>query len=318
MLVDEVRKSCKAVEAAACHVRVSIDAVGGFVNGITREELLAITSPKAFDSELHFFDGGPRTVQYLLAVDTINFAFWPEPGLEYEHLARGFKEALQCDPDALSAQRLSRMTGIQLQTMLSRPGPLPAQEERAALLCEVGSILLRDFGGEAAQLVTAAGGSAAKLVDLVVESFPGFRDVASYRGREVWFLKRAQIFAGDVWGAFQGQGLGNFHDIGRLTMFADYRVPVLLRQLGILQYSSELASRVDSLQELPAGCQEEVEIRACTIQALDNIKAALKGRCGRESCPLPHSVQLDWFLWEQGERQRTNSPPHHRTVTTFY
>ena len=23
------------------------------------------------------------------------------------------------------------------------------------------------------------------------------------RGREVWFLKRAQIFAGDVWGAFQ-------------------------------------------------------------------------------------------------------------------
>lgn len=23
------------------------------------------------------------------------------------------------------------------------------------------------------------------------------------RGREVWFLKRAQIFVGDVWGAFQ-------------------------------------------------------------------------------------------------------------------
>ena len=28
------------------------------------------------------------------------------------------------------------------------------------------------------------------------------------RGREVWFLKRAQIFAGDVWGTFQvGSGL---------------------------------------------------------------------------------------------------------------
>ncbi len=25
----------------------------------------------------------------------------------------------------------------------------------------------------------------------------------SCRGKEVWFLKRAQIFAGDVWGAFQ-------------------------------------------------------------------------------------------------------------------
>jgi hypothetical protein len=42
-------------------------------------------------AELHFVDGGPLTLQYLLAVDTINFCFWPSPGLEYEHLARGLK-----------------------------------------------------------------------------------------------------------------------------------------------------------------------------------------------------------------------------------
>ena len=46
------------------------------------------------------------------------------------------QEALQHDPDALSALRLSRMNGAQLQKMLSRPGPLPAQEQRAALLRE--------------------------------------------------------------------------------------------------------------------------------------------------------------------------------------
>ncbi len=77
-------------------------------------------------------------------------------------------------------------------------------------------------------------------------------------------------------------------------------------------------SQVDSLQELPAGCEEETEIRACTVQAVEHIRAALEERCSRESCPAPHSVQLDWFLWEQGERQRTKGPPHHRTVTTFY
>ena len=42
----------------------------------------------------------------------------------------------------------------------------------------------------------------------------------------------------------QGKGLGAFHDIGELTMFADYRVPVVLRQLDILQYSPELAHKV--------------------------------------------------------------------------
>ena len=47
------------------------------------------------------------------------------------------QEALQHDADALSAERLARMTGAQLQGMLSRPRPLPAQEQRAALLRQV-------------------------------------------------------------------------------------------------------------------------------------------------------------------------------------
>lgn len=42
-------------------------------------------------AELHYLDGGPLTVQYLLVLDALNFCFWPEPGLEYEHLARGLK-----------------------------------------------------------------------------------------------------------------------------------------------------------------------------------------------------------------------------------
>lgn len=128
-------------------------------------------------ADLHFFDGGPRTLQYLLAVDTVNFCFWPgPPGLEYEHLARGLKvpsfflvvshccvqtlqdehipradtgetlesmcmpaeqDALGREPGALDAGELARMTGPRLQALLSLPAPLPAQEERAALLREV-------------------------------------------------------------------------------------------------------------------------------------------------------------------------------------
>ena len=42
----------------------------------------------------------------------------------------------------------------------------------------------------------------------------------------------------------QGEGLGEFYDIDKLTMFADYRVPVVLRELGILDYSPALAEKV--------------------------------------------------------------------------
>ena len=46
------------------------------------------------------------------------------------------QDALQRDADALSAERLSRITGPQLQHLLARPEPLPAQELRAELLRE--------------------------------------------------------------------------------------------------------------------------------------------------------------------------------------
>ncbi len=42
----------------------------------------------------------------------------------------------------------------------------------------------------------------------------------------VSFLKRAQIFAADVWYRFNGKGYGEFKDIHTITMFADYRYAV--------------------------------------------------------------------------------------------
>ena len=49
----------------------------------------------------------------------------------------------------------------------------------------------------------------------------------------------------------QGQGLGRFDDIAELSMFADYRVPVVLRQMGILVYSAQLARMVCPWKFLP-------------------------------------------------------------------
>jgi hypothetical protein len=66
---------------------------------------------------------------------------------------------------------------------------------------------------------------------------------------QVFFYKRAQIFVGDVYGAFSGKGLGCFSDIAQLTMFADYRVPVVLRLMGLLQYSTELEQQVSKVEQ---------------------------------------------------------------------
>ena len=70
---------------------------------------------------------------------------------------------------------------------------------------------------------------------------------------------------------------------------------------------------MDALELLPAGSEEEVEVRAATVQAVERLRAAMARR-GRE---LP-TAQVDWLLWQRGERTKEELPPHHRTLTVFY
>lgn len=189
------------------------------------------------------------------------------------------------------------------------------EDERVRLLHEVGTELERSFHGKAVNLVTAANGSAVALVDLVTKHFPGFRDHSVYKGHQVFLYKRAQIFVADLWGAFKGKGIGEFRDISSITMFADYVVPAVLRHWGILTCSQALVKMVDSLQELPSGSEEEVELRACTITAVERLREYLAARTGTEVL----SVQVDWWLWSSGLPSAVEKvPPYHRTQTIYY
>ena len=200
---------------AARHVTTDAAAVQRLAAGLEEAQLRGFSSPAGFDSELHFVDLAQpeRTAQGLLVVDSLNFCFWPDSELEYEHLAGGVKATLLADPRALDAGRLAAIDGPGVRALLRWPRPLPL-EERARLLREVGAALLDRYGGQAANMVRAAEGSAPRLVGLLAAACPGFRDHAiGPGGRQCFFYKRAQIFVGDLWGAFGGEGLGAFRDI---------------------------------------------------------------------------------------------------------
>lgn len=61
---------------------------------------------------------------------------------------------------------------------------------------------------------------------------------------------------------------------------------------------------------------QEIEIRAATIQAVERLREAIAAKHGGAVCPT--AVQLDWWLWEQGEQTRSTDGAHHRTLTTNY
>ncbi|WOL12642.1 UPF0553 protein-like [Canna indica] len=306
--MEEVRTTAAWVASRATHVKVDPLEIENVVNSIQ-----GLVPKVEWDFEgIHYFDDGPLTVQYLFVLDAINFCFWPDQELSYDHLAHGLKSALQKDKCALDADRLQSYTGPQLHELLNWPRPLPLEEERIRLLHEVGLELERNFGGEAANLVKASGKSAANLVTLVTRHFPGFRDHSVYKGHQIFLYKRAQIFAADVWGAFKGQGYGEFYDIKSITIFADYIVPAVLRQLGVLKYSSSLSSSVDTKAEICSGSEEEIELRACTIHAVEKMRDIIQSKFGKQVL----SVEMDLWLWSRGVQN--SALPHHRTLSIYY
>lgn len=158
-----------------------------------------------------------RLAQYVLVLDSLNFCFWPLPGYEYEHLAASLRRTLLNDPFAFEPTNLAKVTPEQLSSWLQPPVEFPLIGEtepctrtlripllsaRTRLLREVGTVLSTRFEGGIIEMIKLADGSAIKLLQLVTGYLPGFRDHAQYGGDQVFFYKRAQIFIGDLAGAF--------------------------------------------------------------------------------------------------------------------
>lgn len=318
----EVLETAKSVAKKSRRVRIDKQALARF----SRKLLADGIKVPPWDSLYHFCGSGADTVSYLLVLDSLNFCFWPEPGkarweIEYESrklsgyyaLAASLKQAVESGIPITRAEYLAELTLSGLKQILGGQGELPLMGHRFQILNEVGRVLLDEYEGQAIKLVEAAGRSAIKLARLLVEKLPSFRDVAKYLDYEVFFYKRAQIFASDLYGAFDGKDWGSLEDIDKLTAFADYKLPQVFRHLGIFDYAEPLAQKVDQEIYLEAGSPEEVEIRANTIWAVELIRQELEqGGKGLRA------FEVDWILWNLGQHADFRKNPYHRTLTIFY
>jgi len=90
---------------------------------------------------------------------------------------------------------------------------IPLADERARILREMSTIVLNKFDGTFANVIKQADKSAVSLLNILTFNFPNFQDHSIYKGHQIHFYKRGQILIADVWGKFQGKGLGEFKDI---------------------------------------------------------------------------------------------------------
>jgi len=318
-MMNIVLDSCQRVVLHSQHVSLDEEVLVCFARQLIEMGL----KPPRWEPRYHFSGTTERMAHYLLLLDALNFCFWPEPRWTvsyqgetlngYWALATSLKRAFEVDRILDDLEQFATMTEEKLKRILDGTNEIPLLNERAQILRELGQVLSERFEGRAINLFEAADGSAARLIQLLTEHFSSFRDEAVYDGRKVCFYKRAQILAADLHGAFGGEGLGRLGDLDQLTAFADYKLPQVLRHLGILRYDKDLNARIDAKELIPAGSAEEIEIRAHTVWAVERIRQELE----RLSVSA-RAFEIDWMLWNLGQKDEFRAKPYHRTLTIYY
>jgi hypothetical protein len=241
----------------------------------------------------------------------INFGsgWWPTirklPGHSgYFTVAAGLAERFRREGHWPAAE-LARTSPEAVAAALGQDPGHPLMAQFAASLRDVGERVEGVHGGSFSSLADAGEGSAVRMAGILA-GWDSFADVSHHEGEEVPFFKRAQLVPTDL----DRAGVAPMAEQERLTAFADNLVPHVLRLDGVLSLDPGLASRINAGELLRHDSAEEVELRACAVQAVELICAAAPDRLW-PAC-------ADLLLWNRGRLPRYKSVPRPRSRNTAY
>ncbi|MGH9460730.1 MAG: queuosine salvage family protein, partial [Vicinamibacteria bacterium] len=229
----------------ARHVRFHDDKVRAVADWMAYEEL----PWPDFRSPLTPQEDSLVTMDFTFLTSTINFAFtdfeshtifkaqyaggehWDSLGME-ACLKRAHDEGVPI----LDGSWLAAVSREELDRIFTGNIPIPMLDERLAIFHEVGNVLKEKYNGRFHNFLKSspsrlyADGDG--LLERLLAEFPSFRDTSPYRGASIAFQKRAQLLWWQLHARFQQEGFFAIEDPEKLTVFADYIVPVAFRLFG--------------------------------------------------------------------------------------
>ncbi|KAL8831601.1 MAG: hypothetical protein Q9191_000781, partial [Dirinaria sp. TL-2023a] len=250
--------------------------------------------------------------------------FWSDESSTDDELRHVFRSA-SSEPMPMLEDRISciREAG-RILNKVTFPNPRPKQEKKKNKIKALTPN--QEFHSSFLTCIEEANGSAAALVNLLVDNFPCFRDTTRFEGKTIRFYKRAQILVADLWACFEGTSYGRFDDIDSITMFADYRIPQMLNTLGVLQYSPPLESHIRRRKRIASGHAWEVQLRGCSIWAVELLRREIRLHHQQQQEQQPqkekarpvnvNAILIDFFLYDtikDREAKADSLIPHHRT-----
>jgi len=299
-LPDEVRAACAWVAERARSVRIDHVAIEEYAAGLL--------APGMDDEPAPFAEEPETAAAFAICMNAINFGsgWWStirkRPGHSgYATMAAGVSDRFQA-AGPWSVEELQAMSPPVIAEVVGQDPEHPLIPQFAAALRDVGQHMGDEHQGRFLGPAEAAT-SIPSLAELFA-AWDSFADLSRYNGREVPFYKRAQLAAADLHRA----GVADLPGLNRLTGFADNLVPHVLRVDGVLRLDPNLTGRIEAEDLLEHGSPEEVELRACAVQAVELLAAV--------SPLIP--AEIDSALWNRGRDARYKSLPRPRARNISY
>lgn len=318
--MNKILESCHFVSEQSQHVKINENKIIEFSNNFLQKNVT------------HWFANSPFTLtkikteellNFLLIFNSINFSYWGKPKWQITYKDKEIKggsycmitslgKALENNFPILDAKYLSEIDENDFAKILEGNIQIPLFKERLQIVREIGKSLLENFSGSFSNLIKQTQNDSQKLLDLLIKYFPSFQDEATYKGEKIYFYKRAQVLINDISQVCREE-FCQIKNTNKLTACADYKVPFVLRRLGILEYDESLSHKIDNKIELEKNSEEEIEIRANTVWANEIIKQKVQ-----ENFPNITAIQINDSLWLEGRKDFPEDRPYHLTRTTAY
>lgn len=311
-MLDKVLETCRDIVKISNSVKINerkIEEVSKKISNIEFKHWIIASNNRILKLPIE------KQINFLLIFDSIDCSFWGNPkwtvklknGKEVDGSFALMEKLLEYYEEKGSLD-FTKITFEEFEKILEGTVQIPLIERRYEIVCEISKIVSEKMNGNFYDYIKDIQDDET-LFNVIISNFKSFEDVRIIGGRKIYFYKFAQLLVSDILN-LRKYAENIEIDVSHLVGCSDYKIPQILRGLGVLEYTEELEKLVDNKKVLGENSRFEVEIRAATIVSINKIKECLKDKY--------LSIEVNDMLWELSHDKDINLKPYHLTRTMSY
>jgi len=310
-VLNNIIESCKYVTNNSTYVRINEDKFNEFIKNINKIKLTNWLECAPYNL-IHL--SVETIVNFLVVYESILFCFWGDPKWEIntnvgkQDGSFALLYALLKYVRENNTTDFSNITQNEFAKVLQGNVEIPLFKERFNIIRDVSKIVNEKMNGNFYKFIKNINKDI-KIFNIIINYFPSFKDERIYKGKTIYLYKLAQLLTSDILHIRELKENIKV-DYSNLLGCSDYKIPQVMRGLGILEYNIELSNIVDNKQEIEVNSEYEIEIRANMIVAIDMIKGRLDNKIS--------AININDYIWGMSKNKTLELTPYHLTKNKNY